>query len=216
METTIVHVVRHGQVHNPTGVLYGRLPGYRLSDLGQRMASRLGEYFAQVPLVALRCSPLQRATETMAPVAAAHPDLEVVLDNRIIEASTPLEGRVIVPACELLLDPRNWWYFRNPIRPSWNEPYRQVAMRMRLAITETAQRVRGGQAVLMSHELPIWVARLQAEGRGPVHDPRKRMCRLASVTSFHFRGDTCDQVSYTEPCADLYPGKNTRRTDLGV
>ncbi len=80
MENSVVHLVRHGQVHNPDGVLYGRTPGFGLSDLGRQMAERLGEHFADVPLVHLVSSPLQRAQETIAPIAAAHPDLEVHID----------------------------------------------------------------------------------------------------------------------------------------
>ena len=92
MEPSVVHVVRHGQVHNPDGVLYGRQPGYGLSDLGRQMAERLGEYFADAPLVHLVSSPLQRAQETMAPIAARHPELEVTIDERVIEAANVFEG----------------------------------------------------------------------------------------------------------------------------
>ena len=69
-EATKVHVMRHGQVENPGGVLYGRLPGYGLSELGRQMAQRMATYWQDVPLTHLRCSPLQRAQETMAPTAA--------------------------------------------------------------------------------------------------------------------------------------------------
>ena len=54
---------------------YGRAAGFGLSDLGRKMAERLGEYFADAPLVHLVSSPLQRAQETIAPIAAGHPDL---------------------------------------------------------------------------------------------------------------------------------------------
>ena len=67
---TLVHVVRHGEVDNPRGVLYGRLPGFHLSGNGHAMAERLGEYFSGVPLDRLVSSPLTRAQETMAPIAA--------------------------------------------------------------------------------------------------------------------------------------------------
>ena len=64
---TIVHLVRHGEVHNPAGLLYGRLPDYHLSELGREMAERVAEYFRDRDIVHLRCSPLERAQETMAP-----------------------------------------------------------------------------------------------------------------------------------------------------
>ncbi|HUR72927.1 MAG TPA: histidine phosphatase family protein, partial [Sporichthya sp.] len=57
---TIVHVVRHGEVFNPEGVLYGRLPGYHLSELGVKMAERIAETFAGADIAALVSSPLER------------------------------------------------------------------------------------------------------------------------------------------------------------
>jgi broad specificity phosphatase PhoE len=116
---TVVHLVRHGQVENPTHILYGRLPGFGLSQLGAEMAAGLGDYFAGRPLTHLRCSPLQRAKETMAPIAAGHPALPVVTDERVIEAENHFEGTRPSASLGFVLDPRNWWWFRNPLRPSW-------------------------------------------------------------------------------------------------
>ncbi|MFP5416107.1 MAG: histidine phosphatase family protein [Actinomycetes bacterium] len=206
MQPTIVHVCRHGQVENPDHILYGRLPGYHLSDLGKRMAQRLADYFADEPIAHLRVSPLQRAQETMAPIAAAHPHLEVVEDHRITEASNVFEGRHFGRYNQRLLLPQNWWHFRNPLRPSWGEPNVDVARRMRAALGDAAASVPpGGQAVLVAHQLPIYVARLDAEGRSLVHNPANRECRQASVTSFHYLSGRVVKVEYTEPCADLYP-----------
>lgn len=212
MEQTIVHVARHGQVHNPDGVLYGRQPGYHLSDLGRQMADRLGEHFADVPLTLLRCSPLERARETMEPIAAGHPELSVEIEERVIEAANVFEGKSFGKNNGLLFDPRNWWHLRNPLRPSWGEPYRSVAKRMRAAIADAARDAgEGGQAVIVAHELPIWMSRLSAEGRSLVHDPRRREARLASVTSFSFLDGRVVRVDYREPAADLIPVKKGRK-----
>jgi broad specificity phosphatase PhoE len=207
MENSVVHLVRHGQVHNPEGVLYGRTPGYGLSDLGRQMAQRLGEHFADVPLVHLVSSPLQRAQETIAPIAAAHPDLEVHIDDRVIEAANVFEGRSFGKRNEILLRPSSWWALRNPLRPSWGESYTSILARMRAALVDAASHAVGGEALVLSHELPIWMARSWAEGRSLVHDPRRRQARLASVTTFTFKGSHLVRVDYTEPCADLVPVK---------
>lgn len=210
MQPTIVHVCRHGQVQNPDHVLYGRLPGYGLSELGQAMAQRLGEHFAQTPLDHLRVSPLQRAKETLAPIAARHADLPITEEPRVIEAANVFEGRNFGRFNQKLLIPTNWWHFRNPMRPSWGEPYRDIAVRMRAAIADMAASVpAGGQALVVAHQLPIYIARLDAEGRSFVHNPANRECRLASVTSFHVLDGRVVKVSYTEPCADLYPTHTT-------
>lgn len=210
MAPRIVHLVRHGQVHNPDAVLYGRLPGFGLSDLGQRMAQRLGEYFADAPLVHLVSSPLQRAQETMAPIAAGHPELSVGIDERVIEAANVFEGKSFGKYNQLLLKPSSWWALRNPLRPSWGEPYPSIVARMRLALADAASHAVDGEALIVAHELPIWMARRSAEGRSLVHDPRKRETRLASVTTFTFGDDDSVSVDYVEPAADLYPVKKRR------
>lgn len=208
---SVVHLVRHGQVHNPDGILYGRLPGYGLSEIGRAMAERLGEYFADAPLTHLRCSPLQRARETMAPIAANHPELEIVTDDRVIEAANVFEGRNFGRYNQVLLLPQNLWHLRNPLRPSWGEAYPSIVARVKAAMRDAAQAAGdGGQALIVMHELPIWISRLAAEGRSLVHDPRKRECRLASVTSFTWVDDRIAAIDYTEPAADLVPVKKSK------
>lgn len=207
MERSVVHLVRHGQVHNPEGVLYGRAVGYGLSDLGRQMAERLGEYFADAPLVHLVSSPLQRAQETIAPIAARHSELEVHIDERVIEAANVFEGRSFGKRNEILLRPSSWWSLRNPLRPSWGEAYTSIVARMRTALADAASHAAGAEALILSHELPIWMARSWAEGRRLVHDPRRREARLASVTTFTYQGHHLVRVDYTEPCADLVPVK---------
>lgn len=206
MQPTIVHVCRHGQVLNPDHVLYGRLPGYGLSELGRVMAERLADHFAEVPLDALFVSPLQRANETLAPIAARHPHLPITEDERVTEAANVFEGRSFGRYNQRLLLPENAWRMRNPFRPSWGEPYREVAARMRTALGDMAASVpAGGQALVVSHQLPIYIARLDAEGRSHLHNPANRECRQASVTSFHYVDGRVVEVEYREPVADLYP-----------
>lgn len=206
MEATLVHVCRHGQVYNPDHVLYGRQPGFGLSDRGRQMADRLGEFFADLPITHLRVSPMQRAQETIAPVAARHPDLELVIDDRIIEAANTLEGQAFGRYNQRLLLPRNLRHLYNPFRPSWGEPYRHIAERMRSAIVDAAASAgEGGRAVLVSHELPIWMARRDAEGRSLVHNPAMRQAHLASVTTFTVIDGRIVKVDYTEPAGDLVP-----------
>lgn len=211
MEQTVVHVVRHGQVANPGGVLYGRLPGYHLSELGQAMAQRLGEHFAEVPLTLLRCSPLERARETMAPIAAGHPHLEVELDERVIEAENVFEGKSFGKNNLMLLKPNNLWHLRNPLRPTWGEAYKSVVARMRTAIADAA--AAAGRAARRSSSPTSYRSDGPAVGRGPslVHDPRKRQARLASVTSFSFSDGRVVRVSYAEPAGDLVPVKKSKK-----
>lgn len=213
----IVHVMRHGQVENPTGVLYGRLPGFGLSDLGRRMAERMGHFWADVELTHLRCSPLQRAQETLGPTAARHADLSIVTDERVIEAENRFEGMTFGRDNKALRDPRMFWHMRNPLKPSWGEPYRQIDARMRAALADAAEAAGpGGQALVVSHQLPIWIAHLSALGRSFVHDPRRRRCTLCSVTSFTFRDGVLTGVDYAEPVSDLLPATSKRKFKVGT
>lgn len=185
---TLVHLVRHGQVDNPTGVLYGRLPGFHLSELGRRMAIRLAEYFADASVTHLRCSPLERARETIAPLAGMRPQLDITIDERVIEAENAFEGKRFGTDNAALRDPKMLWHVRNPFRPSWGEPYVRIAARMAEAVADAAHDAgQGGQAVILSHQLPIWMARSHYEGRRLAHDPRRRECTLASVTTLTLR-----------------------------
>ena len=203
-ERTTVHLLRHGEVDNPRKILYGRLPGYVLSGLGERMAERAAEWFATRDVVRVVASPLERARQTAAPVAAGL-GLPVAVDERLIESGNVFEGRSVGVGDGALRSPSAWWHLRNPFLPSWGEPYAGVASRMHAAAEASRDAARGHEAVLVSHQLPIWVARLSAEHRRLWHDPRKRECSLASITSFTYDGDTLLSVDYAEPCGDLLP-----------
>ncbi|MFF9480962.1 histidine phosphatase family protein [Streptomyces sp. NPDC014733] len=201
---TVVHLMRHGEVHNPEGVLYGRRPGYHLSDLGRKMADRVAEHLADRDITHVVASPLERAQETAAPIAAAL-GLETATDERLIEAANVFEGKTFGVGDGALKKPGNWKYLTNPFRPSWGEPYIEQVVRMMAALGAARDAARGHEAVAVSHQLPIWIVRSFAERRRLWHDPRKRQCTLASLTSFTFQGDKIISVGYSEPARDLVP-----------
>lgn len=205
MTTTTVHLVRHGEVHNPGKILYGLLPGFRLSDRGQEMAARVAEHLADADVTAVISSPLLRARQTAAPIAAAH-GLTVAADERVIESGNHFEGLRVGHGEGRLTNPRHWRFFTNPLRPSWGEPYRSQEARMVAAVHAARAQAEGHEAVIVSHQLPIWVTRRSAERRSLAHDPRRRQCGLCSVTSLRFAGPRLVGVDYAEPAADLYPG----------
>jgi broad specificity phosphatase PhoE len=217
MPQATVHLLRHGEVHNPEGVLYGRLPEFHLSELGQEMARTLAEHFSEraaqgAKIVHLVASPLTRAQETAQPISQAL-NLDIVTEERIIEAANYFEGLHVSKA--ELLRPKHWPMLRNPLRPSWGEPYREQAARVTAAVQDARLRAielggDGAEAILVSHQLPIWAARLSAEGRPLWHDPRKRECTLTSVTSLVFDGaGTLLRVDYSEPASALLPGASS-------
>jgi broad specificity phosphatase PhoE len=158
---TTVHLLRHGEVHNPEGVLYGRLEGYRLSERGQRMAQAVADDLSRGDVVAVVSSPLQRAQETAAPLARLL-EVEVSTDDRLVEAGNLFEGMVLGDGRGVLRSPAHWRHLWNPFRPSWGESYRDIAARMQAAVADARDAARGHEVVCVSHQLPIWTARSAA------------------------------------------------------
>lgn len=203
MPVSRLHLVRHGEVHNPAGVLYGRLPDYHLSDAGRTMAQAAADHVASLGrrVIDLRCSPLERAQESAAPFAEEF-GLTSALDERIIEPTNVFEGKRMRRA---LRDPRNWRHLRRPSLPSWGEPYAAIVARMRDAMDERWHEAMNspedGDVVLVSHQAPIWITHLAIAGLPLRHDPRTRRCALSSVTSFERVGDVWREVDYAEPAA---------------
>jgi broad specificity phosphatase PhoE len=204
-QRSVVHLLRHGEVHNPDGVLYGRLPGYRLSSRGEQMADKAAESLADHDIAAVISSPMERAQQTAEPIARVHGH-SIITEPLAIEADNIFEGKRVSVGDGVLRQPGTWRHLWNPFRPSWGEPYDDVAQRMRQAISNAREVADGREVVLVSHQLPIWIARLDAEGRRLWHDPRSRQCTLASLTSLTFHGDQLVSIAYTEPARELLPG----------
>jgi broad specificity phosphatase PhoE len=206
---TIVHLLRHGEVHNPQGILYGRRDGFHLSDLGQKMAQRVADVAGDRDITHLVSSPLERAQETAAPLAQRL-GLTPTLDERVIESWNDFEGKRFAKGDNALRNPATWLRLYNPAKPSWGEPYKEIVARMMAAVEDARVAAAGHEAVIVSHQLPIWTTRLHVEHRSFLHDPRKRQCTLCSMTSFHFVDDRLTQVSYSEPAGDLIPAKDRK------
>jgi len=203
-DKTTVHLMRHGEVHNPGGVLYGRRDGFHLSDLGIEMAQTVAEAIGHRDVTHLRVSPLERAQETAAPLAKTF-GLDIVTDDRVIESSNVFEGQSFGVGDGALRKPSAWIHLWNPFKPSWGEPYKEVAARMMAAVYDARDAAQCHEAVIVSHQLPIWTTRLFVEKRSYLHDPRKRQCTLCSLTSLNFTGDRLTSVAYSEPAGHLIP-----------
>lgn len=212
---TVVHLVRHGEVHNPDKILYGRLPGYRLSDLGRQMADVVAEWTRGRDVALVGASPLERAQETASPVATVH-GLPIVTDDRLIEALNHFQGLRFGVGDGSLRHPSHWPHLRNPFTPSWGEPYAEQADRVLASMADARDAAHGREAVLVSHQLPVWSARCKAEGRRLWHDPRKRECTLASVTSFTYLDERLAAVTYSEPARALLPTAAAKQFTAGA
>ncbi len=194
-----IHLVRHGEVHNPRGVIYERLDGFGLSELGQRMAQAAADELvgARTPATALWASPLQRTRESAAPIAAAFGH-EVHTDERFLEAQNRFRGKA-----SPLKDPRSWPFLLWPVRPSWGEPFRQVADRVLAGMHELRESTPSGDVIVVTHQLPIWMAHRAVAGEPLMHHPGHRRCSLSSITTFTWDGGRFIETDYREPAKQL-------------
>jgi broad specificity phosphatase PhoE len=199
-----LHLVRHGEVHNPAAVVYERLPDFRLSERGRAMAARTAEWLADKPVSRLIASPLLRTQQSAAPIADTF-GLAIEPDERVIEAGNRFAGRNVRQSVRQ--HPQQLALFRNPLRPSWGEPFVDVRDRMRLAVLDA---LRAGDAehdvVIVSHQLPIWMVHRSVIGAPLAHDPRRRRCALSSVTSFAIRDGRVVETGYEDPAGALLLG----------
>lgn len=202
MSTTIVHLVRHGEVDNPEAILYGRLPGYHLSARGESQAARTAASFDGHEVTYLACSPLERAQETAAPVAAIT-GCERNIDEGLLEAGNRFEGLHIKGVRSQLWNPVRWPLLRHPGRPSWGEPYEKILGRMLDAVERARLAADGHEAVLVSHQLPVVMVQRWLAGKPLAHNPAVRRCALASVTSLIFRGEQLIDYTYAEPAHEI-------------
>jgi broad specificity phosphatase PhoE len=204
---SLIHLVRHGEVFNPDGVLYGRIPGFGLSELGKRMAKESADSKVGHPVSRLYASPLQRTQESAAPWSKNF-GLEINTDERLIEPWNNFEGTRGMSA-RVLRNPKYWPMLWNPFKPSWGEPYTAIAERMLAAIDDAWNATESGEVVLVSHQLPIWMVHRALAGEALFHDPRKRRCALSSITTLALRepgsipGSKFVEVDYQDPAADL-------------
>lgn len=192
---TLVHLVRHAEVHNPQNTWYGRLEGFHLSERGFRQAEALGDYFEKRHLTAVYSSPLTRAMQTATPIAERL-SLEVVIEPDIIESETHLQGR---PGDQRIFrNPANIRFFINPFRPSWGEPYTSITERMLRAVHRMREKHRGEEVTAVSHMTPIVIARMRLAGDVRPGWMGRLKCERASVTTVEFEGDRVLDMGYQE------------------
>ena len=195
--------MRHGEVENPTGVLYGRIEGFGLSLRGHRMAQLAAESLAGHDIRAVAASPLQRTRESAAPWVAQF-GVDLGIDERLIEPTNAFEG--INMRRDLPRRPDLWRHLVNPQKPSWGEAFLSVQARMMASIEDHWAAADGGEVVLVSHQMPIVMVARTVAGQPLAHNPSKRRCALSSITTLERRGDAFVEVSYAEPAADLLAG----------
>lgn len=199
-----LHLIRHGEVHNPDGVVYGRLADFHLSERGRRQAEAAAQVLVDSGADVRRvvASPLDRAVESAQPIGVAF-NVPVETDEAFLEATSRLEGKAYDVSLAILRHPHAWRYLVNPVRPSWGEAYRAVRLRMSTALSRVLGETDTGEVVVVSHQLPIWMVTRHATGKPLFHDPRRRECAHSSITTFDVDGPVLRRRQYRDPGAGV-------------
>lgn len=203
MPAARIHLVRHGEVHNPGGVLYGRLPHFRLSEKGHEMAALAAKELKakKVKVGAIYMSPLLRTRESAEHIQELY-GVDPQTDQRLIEPYNIFEGRKL-SAKAIAIRPHLVYHLRNPYSPSWGEPYVAIVARMLEAMTELAAKTHDGDLVLVTHQLPIWITHRHLAGEKLAHNPSKRRCALSSITTFEVTKNGLVEIDYVSPAESL-------------
>lgn len=175
---TELYLVRHGEVHNPERLRYGRLPGYALSDQGRREVLACASWILsrQTPIAAIVASPLERAVETAHILREAlEATCPVREDARLIEAQSRFDG--------LRYRDDFWGHARRWFERGYaDEAPSSVATRMREALDAIGSEARGA-TIFVSHQLPIQYVRLALARDATVRGWHRRpKCETASAT----------------------------------
>ncbi len=204
-QKTQLHLVRHGEVHNPEGVLYGRLPRFALSERGHEMAALAAANLAGRgrSVAAVYASPLLRAQQSALPIAQLFGQETKTL-SALIEPYNKFEGMPSRGVQAAFNDPRHWLKLWNPLLPSWGEPYERIARRVTRAMNEAAAEIEHGDIIMVSHQAVIWAAHRKINGLPLPHNPAKRRCELSSITSFELQQNgSWQEIGYVSPASGL-------------
>lgn len=175
--------VRHGEVHNPEGIIYAGLPGYGLSEVGRRQAEDLAERLRGLPVAALYSSPLERAMET-AEVLAEAVGADVVPDDRLYEWRHWQQWAGMTWE-ELRTKGREAWeaYRADPASVTAGESLAELGDRMTSWMDEALERHDGGVVVGVAHLEPLRTILLRRTGRPAIDlfDVRVGLCECVRL-----------------------------------
>ncbi len=146
---TIIYLVRHGSYENPKGILHGRLPGFPLSKEGKFQVHNLATFLKNKAITAVYSSPLTRAYETAAIIAAPH-KVKVQTDKRLLDIKTPLQGKPLS-----YLHSINFRLYRHEFIKAGGEKLSDVFKRMDLFLKDILKQYPGKTIVVVSHGDPI-------------------------------------------------------------
>jgi broad specificity phosphatase PhoE len=200
---TPVYLVRHCDVENPAGVLYGHLPGFGLSARGVRQAHALGRFFAATQVRQIYTSPLERAQQTAHIIASYLDGVAVTTTPELVEAQF---GRYLQGVKPRDVVWRRPLWLVHMIRPGLlrrDETVPQMAARVREPIDRLLRDQPGAGGICVSHGDPIQAYWVEAEGRSPFALHRLQ-CAKGGMLELEYEADRLVAKTYRPPMeADL-------------
>lgn len=199
---TRIHLIRHGYVHNPTKILYGRLPRFRLSPEGLRQAQAAANYCATRSITRIYTSPMLRARQTAAIVAQPH-SLKISQSSLLNEILTSYEGRPLAD-----LEQIDWEFYAN-VQPPYETPD-DIVQRVRAFFAYTRKHHNSQEIIGVTHGDIVCFAMIWSLGLPLTGQSKRQIVELgtvgypatASITTFEFQTDDTDEVptfTYVKP-----------------
>src|SRR5690625_2968807 len=166
------------------------------------MAARTAKAFEGHDVAFLAASPLQRTQETAQPFAKVT-GLDVAVDKTLIESGNRCEGLHVKGLRSAFSKQQVWRLLRNPLQPSWGEPFSEIASRMMDAVERARVEAECREAILISHQLPIVMVQRTVLGLRLAHAAWNRECDLASVSTLVFDGEQIIDIFYSSPAQSI-------------
>ena len=204
MNPTCIHLVRHGEVHNPQKILYGRLPRFRLSANGRRQAAAAGHFLSRLPVQAVYTSPMLRARQTAGEILTCFPQQKLRTSRLLNEVCTAYEG---LPGDQV--DRRHGDIYTGA-EACYEQPG-DVFGRLHKFLRRSRRQYPGQHVIAVSHGDVITFAILWARGFeiSPRNKNKLRQAGFAasypahaSITTFTFHSAAADErpgVAYSQP-----------------
>ncbi len=177
--STTIYLVRHGEVYNPNQVVYGRIPGFFLSETGRAQADKLGGHLSAKKLSAIYASPLERTHETATYIHKHHGHLEIRHDERIIECYSPLEGSPIVE-----VEKNNWNFYEPQFIKKGGESLSDIWNRMSAFFSEKVKQHAGESIAVVSHGDPIMISAARHAGKPLVVESIRGVAYVETAKGF--------------------------------
>jgi broad specificity phosphatase PhoE len=195
---TTLHLVRHCDVENPEGVLYGHLPGFRLSDKGVRQAHALGEFFAERPVREIYASPLERAQQTAHIIASYLDNAPVVTTPELVEARFGLHLQGVRPKDVPLKRPLWFVHMLWPGLLPNDESVAAMAARVRAPLSRLLRDFPGQEGICVSHGDPIQAFWVESERRH-AYALHRLQCAKGGMLSLSYEDGELVSQQYRPP-----------------